>query len=903
MPSLKAYTPYETLAFCQSVAHHGADSSAFEDIAQALNANQLIRDNETYDQNRLTASALQALYQELLVQEKIEKGSVVNGDNGSSINPRKRKASASPPPLGDSDLSDQEWLQSLVDRLYERFREQTIREIRLEEEAYRKIQAEIVVLERQPEDDQVQPVTDDGPKSQGLPQKGPEDIAPKVQELQSSPDAAAAQLQASLDASRTEQAAAKGAAPVLGPRTSPSTIRAGHPQMVTAQPPAPSTPGGPQARPSADTRASHTPRPLPQLSPGAYPRPVQAPSPQRPEYVQQHFQPSPQGHAMPMLPHAQAMQHMPPPMEYPVAKRASSSAGQGKGSPAPLQVQPPFPGYQGYPQPHWPPPGPPQYAHPQAYPNGQFYPYHTPQHPPYQQYPQSAPIHYPGQPAPHGWHPQYGQPYYGPHGSANVTPVPRSASRQSLPRARNSTPWKKRAEPQNGMRQPSPVRPEREVSPLTDSESPSRSKQVRKSPGRKGQKAEGSFLSTQDAVRGRQGASTTPGIADSRSQSIASYASDTPTEKRRRGRPPSKIKAEPPSTPAALLSDTEQGQQSRGRPGRPRKDAGASTTEQGQDTVSTKRKRSHGRDSASPRLPSPEPVGLVRRQMAHDPSLVSVSKNFAKTAQLLLNEITSHKVASIFAKPLSERDAPGYKELVLRPQDLKSIKAAVSKGSRAALAAIETLEAEDRSGEETPTKNAPATATESGERSLGNGMYLVKKTEDLFPPKGIVNSSQLEMELVRMFANAVMFNPLPSSERGFGRSLRLRKRGGDVDPDADPDADDASSSEEGSPIDEGGIISDAREMFEDVMASVRKWREVELERLGGDDAAAASTGTSAKATHPSAAHGSASASVRHSSVSSAVNEDEAAGGESVAASASTPVPASGTARKRRRIAE
>lgn len=289
--------------------------------------------------------------------------------------------------------------------------------------------------------------------------------------------------------------------------------------------------------------------------------------------------------------------------------------------------------------------------------------------------------------------------------------------------------------------------------------------------------------------------------------------------------------------------------------------------------------------------------------MAHDPSLVSVSKNFAKTAQLLLNEITSHKVASIFAKPLSERDAPGYKELVLRPQDLKSIKAAVSKGSRAALAAIETLEAEDRSGEETPTKNAPATATESGERSLGNGMYLVKKTEDLFPPKGIVNSSQLEMELVRMFANAVMFNPLPSSERGFGRSLRLRKRGGDVDPDADPDADDASSSEEGSPIDEGGIISDAREMFEDVMASVRKWREVELERLGGDDAAAASTGTSAKATHPSAAHGSASASVRHSSVSSAVNEDEAAGGESVAASASTPVPASGTARKRRRIAE
>ncbi|KAI1613380.1 hypothetical protein EDD37DRAFT_347855 [Exophiala viscosa] len=902
MPSLKAYTPYETLAFCQSVAHHGADSAAFEDIAQSLNANQLIRDNQTYDESRLTASALQALYQELLVQEKTEKGPVVNGDGGATVNPRKRKASLSPPPVKDNDLSGQQWLQSLVDRLYERFREQTIKEIRLEEEAYHKVQAEIVVLEKQPEDEQL---TTEELKSRDLPQKGAENVAPKAQEPQSSPDAAAAQLQASLDASRAEQAAAKGAAPVLEPRTSPSTARAGHPQALSVHSPAPTTPGA-QPRPPTETpqaRASKTPKLPQQPSPGAYQRPLPGPgpSPQRPDYVQQHFQPSPQGHPMPILPHAQGMPPMPPPMEYPGPKRGTSASRQGKGSPVPMQPQQPFPGYQGYPQPHWPPPVAPQYGHSQPYPpNGQFYPYHTPQHPPYQQYPQSAPIHYASQPSPaHGWHPQYGQPYYGPHGSANVTPVPRNTSKQPVPRARSSTPWKRRAEPPNIVRQPSPGRPERDVSPLTDSESPSRSKKVRKSPGKRGQKAEGSFLSTQEAVRGRQGASTTPGVADSRSQSIASYASDTPTDKRRRGRPPSKIKAEPPSTPAPLLSDTEQPQQSRGRPGRPRKDAAPpSTTEQVQNTA-TKRKRSHGRDTASPPLPSAEPVGTLRRQVVHDPSLVSVTKNFAKTAQLLLNEITSHKVASIFAKPLSERDAPGYKKLVFRSQDLKSIKAAVSKGGRAALAAIESLETDDRDGEETPTKNVAATATESGERSLGNGVYLVNQTEDLVPPKGIVNSAQLEMELVRMFANAVMFNPLPTSERGFGRSLRLRKRGGDVDSNAD--ADDASSSEEGSPVDEGGIISDAREMFDDVMAAVRKWREVEIERLGGDDAAAA-PGTTSKATHPSTAQGSASASVRHSSVSSAVNEDDAAG-ETPAASVSTPVPASGTARKRRRIAE
>jgi hypothetical protein len=263
-----------------------------------------------------------------------------------------------------------------------------------------------------------------------------------------------------------------------------------------------------------------------------------------------------------------------------------------------------------------------------------------------------------------------------------------------------------------------------------------------------------------------------------------------------------------------------------------------------------------------------------------------------------LNEIASHKVAGIFAKPLSERDAPGYKDLVLRPQDLKSIKSAISKGVKAALAAIEALEMEDRSGEGAPIRPALGPTSDSGERSLGNGTYLVSKSESLIPPKGIVNSSQLEMELVRMFANAVMFNPLPTSERGFGRSLRLRKRGGDVMPDSEGDVSGSSSgSEEGSPDNEDGIISDTRGMFDDVLALIRKWRQVEVERLGGDDV----TGSKIPASAASApAHGSASASVRYSSVSSALNEDDVTG-ESGAAS--TPVPASGTARKRRKVVE
>ena len=423
---------------------------------------------------------------------------------------------------------------------------------------------------------------------------------------------------------------------------------------------------------------------------------------------------------------------------------------------------------------------------------------------------------------------------------------------------------------------------------------------------------------------------------------MASFASDTLTDKRKSGKASQKIKAEPPSTPVPMSSDTDhQPTRTTGRRGRPRASTAASKAESGQlaTTATGKRKRSLGRDSATPplslsrQLPSPATNATTRPHQppsqrrfslsfAHDPSLVIVSRNFTKTSQLLLNEINSHKLAGIFAKALSERDAPGYKDLVLRPQDLKSIKAAITKGGKAAMAAIEAFEekngenagVEEGGREKTPTRAAPNAAEEGGaERALGNGVYLVKATEDLLPPKGIVNSSQLEMELVRMFANAVMFNPLPSSERGFGRSLRLRKRGGDVAPQAkDEDEDgeqrgESSESDESTPSETGGIISDTREMSEDVMAMVSKWREVEVERLGhagaGEHDVIASTPVAgpsksgsrlAQESTSGSGNASANVSLRHSE--SVEKEDDT----------STPAASgsgTGTARKRRRVAE
>ena len=359
----------------------------------------------------------------------------------------------------------------------------------------------------------------------------------------------------------------------------------------------------------------------------------------------------------------------------------------------------------------------------------------------------------------------------------------------------------------------------------------------------------------------------------------------------------------------------------------------AELTPQPSTTTAGKRKRSLNSEvavsllTAARQHPSPATTATTRHHQpslrrqssqSYDTSLVLVSRNFLKTSQLLLNEINSHKLAGIFAKPVSERDAPGHKDLILRPQDLKSIKAMISKGGKAAIAAMDAFEERSVSGNDdgegpTSMREAPDAARE---RYLGNGVYLVNATDELLPPKGIVNSAQMEMELVRPFANAVMFNPLPSSERGFGPSLRLRKRGGDVAPpgrrgnnaeDGEGEhRDESSGSDRSTPSETGGIISDTREMFEDVLAMVRKWREVELEGHGnvGEHDLATSASVAGAAPLPARSmqpqsstlgSGSANASRRHSA--SVEKEDESAG--TPAASA----VASGTTRKRRRIAE
>jgi hypothetical protein len=130
-----------------------------------------------------------------------------------------------------------------------------------------------------------------------------------------------------------------------------------------------------------------------------------------------------------------------------------------------------------------------------------------------------------------------------------------------------------------------------------------------------------------------------------------------------------------------------------------------------------------------------------------------------------MDDIASHKHASIFTTAVRPKDAPGYYEVIKRPKDLSNIKKGIATGAKQVAAA--------------------ASDTPIGSPGGAGGTIELPLTHDNIPPRAIVNPAQLEKELVHMFANAVMFNP-----------------------------------------GEEGVVEDAREMFETVQQSVSSWRNV-----------------------------------------------------------------------------
>lgn len=211
-------------------------------------------------------------------------------------------------------------------------------------------------------------------------------------------------------------------------------------------------------------------------------------------------------------------------------------------------------------------------------------------------------------------------------------------------------------------------------------------------------------------------------------------------------------------------------------------------------------------DTTADELPRMSRRGTVKRKRGQstEPApesstgkTVRWTRAFPKISASALEAITGHKNASTFAAPVKDRDAPGYKNIIRRPQDLKSIRSAITAGQRAASAA------------------APA------DMNPNDTSIKLPISEDIIPPKGIVNYSQFEKEAMRMFANAVMFNPDP--DRGLGRRWRGRGSGH------------PGEASGGYEIDEDRVVNDTKHMFADTEKIIGSLRAAERrsEEFGG----------------------------------------------------------------------
>lgn len=219
---------------------------------------------------------------------------------------------------------------------------------------------------------------------------------------------------------------------------------------------------------------------------------------------------------------------------------------------------------------------------------------------------------------------------------------------------------------------------------------------------------------------------------------------------------------------------------------RPFEDAGETTADESMygktqssiSRLSNKRKRQESPINRAPPTPATH---------------VLWTRSFNKVSSSALEQVTSHRHANMFANPIKARDAPGYPDIILRPQDLKGIRGAINNGQRAASAIEKTLPDSDP-----------------------NAMNVwLPISVDIIPPKGIINIAQLERELVHMFANSIMYNQDP--DRGVGPSF--------VKVDEEDDDEDAVGYE----VDENGIVKETRNMFMEVEKLLSDLRS-EIER-------------------------------------------------------------------------
>ena len=854
-----AYTPLESLLLFQALRSEGVNSHAvFNRISDQLKSISVVRNDPTFDSGRLSPDALRELYLWLLKEEakrdlerQLERQSVLqNGDV--SPGSRKRKAPSPSLPTVHEASKHAHLIPQLVTRLYARYRDHTVREIREHERRYDVLSREIGEIEAGKWDERLQRHR----------------TASRTQSPRPSSSAHTQPTLSRLDVAQpTKSSTASPTIPQNTPESNPQApskpYKGNKIGDVINHGPEPQNESGHHRRNSSNTTlpplsemAPQSPRfGIPPKIPGPISTQVQGhsfnhspTSAHQSPYASHHGHPAPGSIASPgvqnslsrpsssssrpilppppgmTLPPPSPVQHsgspnlrgppIPPQQHYPPQppphRLSTGPSPTGERPPRGYppshpQLPPPPAGYyhqQSYPDRRTSYPPPPQQHGPPTYPTQgphaggyQLPPFSveaqdsTPNRPnqPITQQQQYTPIPQQSQRAPY---PQY--PPSAPSTSNRLVPPANArivsdiiAALATPPRQQRKPGWKRPPHLQVGTPMPSP--PIEPLSPVLKRSEPA-GRSTRSTRNRDAAASEKSAEPEPEPLpratrgRGRPKRDRSPhsvvsSTADesarlTRSHSVSTAAGVIPTSDDRPGSR-GNVKVEP-STPAGFVDapDVAHELPSGGGVGpMTRKRRG---TIQSQPQPVTKRRRQQSPDQQSEDLGTPPPR----------PNTVIATRNFHKMSGTIMNDINSHKHASYFANVVRDKDAPGYNEIIKQPQHLKSIRAAINAGTKAVNAAAAALESPSASG--TPTAS---TTKPTGDAST----VELERTEDLIPPKAIVNSAQLEKEVMRMFANAVMFNP------------------GD-----------------------DGMVSDTREMFEEVEAKMSHWRGAEKEAGEGE---------------------------------------------------------------------
>lgn len=164
----------------------------------------------------------------------------------------------------------------------------------------------------------------------------------------------------------------------------------------------------------------------------------------------------------------------------------------------------------------------------------------------------------------------------------------------------------------------------------------------------------------------------------------------------------------------------------------------------------------------------------------------------------------------MFTNPIKPKEAPGYHSIILRATCLKNIQKAIHAGNKAAAAVAAALPDGDP----------------------GTSSVWLPISEELVPPRAIINSAQLERELVHMFANAIMYNLDPN--RGPGPTFL---KGSGVGSKGANEAHGRSQSHTGGDaanmigyqVDQDSVVKDTQSMFSEVDKLLIELRSTEAQ--------------------------------------------------------------------------